>query len=119
MKDPMIKTAHPVAALALAAFLAACQNPAVQETPQDAAISARVHSALAAVNIGRAYSRPLRIETVNGHVDLHGFVRDDAEVYKAGVVAARVPGVIGVENHLQMLPMQGNPDFPVFPSMRR
>jgi hypothetical protein len=117
----MIKSAHRAiaTALALAAILAACQSPLPPETPQDAAISAKVRSALAAVNIGRAYSRPLRIETVNGHVDLHGFVHDDAEVYKAGVVAARVPGVTGVENHLQMLPALGNPNFPMFPPVRR
>lgn len=103
-------------AFLLAACLAGCQSPDVSEKPADAAISERVRGALAAVNIGRDYSRPLRIETTAGRVVLHGFVVDNAHVYTAGVVAARVRGVTQVENRLLVMAPQGNPNpFQIHP----
>jgi hyperosmotically inducible protein len=94
-------------AFALLAVVAGCQDPAAQESPADAAVSARVRSALAAINVGRDYSSPMQVETTDGVVELRGFVSNHEQIYSAGVVAARVKGVSRVENHLRRMPPQG------------
>jgi osmotically-inducible protein OsmY len=99
------------AALGLLVALAGCQGPASRENPADAAISARVRSALAAINIGRDYSSPVQVETTDGVVELRGFVAHRYLIYSAGVVAARTKGVGRVENHLRRMPPQGTTPY--------
>jgi osmotically-inducible protein OsmY len=87
-------------------LLAGCSTPA-PETPPDAAISARVRSSLSSAGISSGY--PMRIHTTNGVVRLSGFAHDDTEQFRAAAIAAKTDGVVAVENHLVIMPDQGNP----------
>jgi hypothetical protein len=87
-------------------LIAGCTTPP-PETPPDAAISARVRSALSSAGISSGY--PMRIHTTNGVVRLSGFAHDDTQQFRAGTIAAKTEGVVGVENHLVIMPRQGNP----------
>jgi osmotically-inducible protein OsmY len=47
-------------------------------------------------------ARPIRIVVANGHVTLYGVVNSAMDKQIAGMKAAQVPGVFGVENKLEV-----------------
>jgi osmotically-inducible protein OsmY len=95
------------ARLAAALFLLmGCSTPS-PETAPDAAISARVRSALSSAGISPGY--PMRIHTTNGVVRLSGFAHDGTQQSRAATIAAETEGVLAVENHLVIMPRRGNP----------
>lgn len=66
----------------------------------DAAITAKVKSALASDDLVKA--REVNVETYKGVVQLSGFVATVEERIQAGLVAAGVTGVQSVTNNLQL-----------------
>ena len=84
--------------------LAAC-GPAVDVTFDDAAISARVRTAL--LNDPQVGSFPLAVDTRAGVVTLTGDVRSDAQVSHAVAVARTVAGVVEVTSRLRIVPPPG------------
>jgi osmotically-inducible protein OsmY len=98
-------------ALALAAAfggaqLAGCASqPTSRSTGRyidDAALTAKVKTALARDKEAPAFD--VNVTTYRGVVQLSGFVENDAQVRRAGEVAARVEGVRQVYNDLRVAP---------------
>lgn len=99
---PLNRFTKLLATLAVAASLVACEAISGKETAgqyvDDATITARVKSALAADPVVKA--REVSVETFKSEVQLSGFVRTPDEAAKAAQIAARVPGVRAVRNNL-------------------
>ena len=92
---------------AVALGLSACADVNTTRAPgefvDDAALTTRVKTALAAdVNLGTAVA--VNVTTYRGVVQLSGFVDSADKVQRAGDVARGTPGVRSVENNVQVKP---------------
>jgi len=99
----MKSTAIAVAAVLAAAALAGCETTRYEANSQavdDATITANVKSALVQDPTTRA--RNISVNTLNGTVELSGFVDSHAESREAERDASNVPGVRSVQNQLQI-----------------
>jgi hypothetical protein len=68
----------------------------------DAAITGEVKQALA--RVPELPAGDISVTTLNGVVQLSGFVAEEQQVDRAGQIARNVPGVRGVENNLGVRP---------------
>ncbi len=89
--------------LALVALIAACaslppRSPA--ETEADNRLESAVMHALN--NDPTIYARHIDVSARNGVVTLSGFVFEGRELFIAGQIAARVPGVTAVKNQVEL-----------------
>lgn len=99
-----------VAVLLLGVALAvACRpNQTVERQTKDAGIKAQVKAKLAS-EVGAATVTAVEVNVTNGVVTLAGPVRSDEEKQKAETVARGVEGVAGVNNALQVMPIESAP----------
>jgi len=75
----------------------------VGETSEDAALTAKVKTALAtAAGLGTAAN--VNVQSYRGVVQLNGFVGSQEQIQRAGDAARAVEGVSKVENNLQVKP---------------
>ena len=93
-------------AIAVAALVLA-GTQACAGTVEDAAITAKVKSALIADPVAKAYQ--IDVDTKDGLVQLNGFVDSTAGKTVAGRVANNVEGVKGVDNNLDVQTQQRGP----------
>lgn len=102
----MLKTKSGLAALCLAALLSACGGtPSKESTGEyidDSVITTKVKTAFVQDKVVDAAD--VRVETFKGNVQLSGFADSQAEIDRAAVVAAKVPGVKSVRNDLRLKP---------------
>lgn len=91
-----------LAAFCVTATLAACDAVSGKETAgqyvDDATITARVKSALAADPVVKA--REVSVETLRGEVQLSGFVKTNEEASRAVSIARNAEGVRTVRNSI-------------------
>ncbi|HYL33083.1 MAG TPA: BON domain-containing protein [Stellaceae bacterium] len=89
-------------ALALSASLAACAAVQGRETAgqyvDDATISTKVRTQLVQAQSLKAFD--IHVETMQGTVQLSGFVDTRAQKDQAGKIAQGVTGVVGVQNNI-------------------
>jgi osmotically-inducible protein OsmY len=98
-------------AIALLVSLVGCATPRTDAQKQaDEAIAARVDSALQADKL--LYAKHISVHAENGVVRLTGFVWESPDLEEAQRIAARVDGVQGVVNDLE-LQRNGLGDSPV------
>ncbi len=91
-----------VAALGLAACGAAPEKKTDSaETSQDAALTAKVKSALA-TDVGARAASNITVEASRGVVRLSGFVEDQDTVNRALVAAKKVSGIQTLKNDLRI-----------------
>src|SRR5678816_4347102 len=90
--------------IAAAFMLGACASTPTQESTgehiDDAAITAKVNSAL--IEDPQVKARPVDVETARGVVQLSGFVDDSGEKQTAEMLARNVAGVQKVDNQLEV-----------------
>ncbi|HMA19057.1 MAG TPA: BON domain-containing protein [Thermoanaerobaculia bacterium] len=109
MKDRNRILAATVALLLGLAFAVACRpNQTVERQTKDAGIKAQVKAKLA-TDVGAATVTAVEVNVTNGVVTLAGPVRSDEEKHKAETVARGVEGVAGVNNNLQVMPIESPP----------
>ncbi len=90
-----------VTLLALALAVTGCAgNRTVGERIDDAAITARVKAGLAADPTAKAYQ--VNVDTVQGVVQLNGFVDSDENRQAAARIARSIEGVTRVDNNLEV-----------------
>ena len=91
-----------VLALMLGASLAACAAVEGRETAgqyvDDASISTKVRTQLVQAQSLKAFN--IHVETMQGTVQLSGFVDTRAQKDQAGTIARGVAGVVGVQNNI-------------------
>jgi len=89
-------------ALALASSLAACAAVQGQETAgqyvDDSTITAKVKTQLVQAQSLKAFN--IGVETMQGTVQLSGFVNTREQKDQAGTIAQGVKGVTGVQNNI-------------------
>lgn len=89
-------------AIALGGSLAACAAVQGRETAgqyvDDSAISAKVKTQLVQAQSLKAFD--IHVETMQGTVQLSGFVDTRAQKDQAGTIAKGVSGVVGVQNNI-------------------
>lgn len=89
-------------AFALGSSLAACAAVQGQETTgqyvDDATISAKVRTQLVQAQSLKAFN--IGVETMQGTVQLSGFVDTRTQKDQAGTIAQGVKGVVGVQNNI-------------------
>jgi BON domain-containing protein len=91
------------------AFAVGCRpNQTVQGQTKDAGIKAQVKAKLAS-DVGAATVTAVEVNVTNGVVTLAGPVRSDEEKRKAETVARGIEGVTGVNNNLQVMPIESPP----------
>jgi hyperosmotically inducible protein len=91
-----------VAALGLGACGAAPEKKADSaETNQDAALTAKVKSALA-TNVGARAASNITVESNHGVVRLSGFVEDEATVDRALGAVKKISGIQNLKNDLRV-----------------
>lgn len=91
------------------ALAVACRpNQTVERQTKDAGIKAQVKAKLAS-EVGAATVTAVEVNVTNGVVTLAGPVRSDEEKQKAEAVARGVEGVAGVNNALQVMPIESAP----------
>lgn len=100
MKNAIFKSLTIVGLLALAACASTKTQQAPGEYADDAAITAKVKSALIANPVAPAAK--IEVETFRGVVQLSGFVDSTKERETAQMVAAHVAGVKSVHNNLEV-----------------
>lgn len=99
-------TAFLVAVIVLAV---ACRpNQTMERQTKDAAIKAQVKAKLAS-DVGAATVTAVEVNVTNGVVTLAGPVRSDDEKQRAEAAARTVEGVSGVNNALQVMPIEAPP----------
>ena len=90
---------------ALAVALAACAGePRSNHPPEsgsDAALSAKVKTAIA-TDVGARAAGSLNVETYGGVVELSGFADSDQQASKAAQAAGKVQGVHSVKNAIRI-----------------
>jgi osmotically-inducible protein OsmY len=105
---------RPISKAALAALLGAaialsCRpNETVERQTKDAGLKASVKAKLAS-DVGAATVTAVEVNVTNGIVTLAGPVRSAEEKQKAEAVARSVEGVAGVNNNLQVMPIESAP----------
>ena len=97
-----------VLVLPLAIAVACRPNQTVERQTKDAGIKAQVKAKLAS-EVGAATVTAVEVNVTNGVVTLAGPVRSDEEKQKAETVARGVEGVAGVNNALQVMPIESAP----------
>ena len=97
-----------VLVLPLAIAVACRPNQTVERQTKDAGIKAQVKAKLAS-EVGAATVTAVEVNVTNGVVTLAGPVRSDEEKQKAETVARVVEGVAGVNNALQVMPIESAP----------
>jgi osmotically-inducible protein OsmY len=103
MKSPFSKTAAAglfVAALLLGAGCSRDDGKTVGQTVDDAAITAKVKTAMAQDSGVKAME--VKVETFKGTVQLSGWVNTPEEKARAEQLAKAVPGVTTVENKITL-----------------
>ncbi len=89
-------------ALALSGALAACAAVQGRETAgqyiDDATITTKVRTQLVQAQSLKAFD--IHVETMQGTVQLSGFVDTRTQKDQAGKIAQAVPGVVGVQNNI-------------------
>lgn len=91
------------------ALAAACRpNQTVEGQTKDASLKAQVKAKLA-TDVGAATVTAVEVNVTNGVVTLAGPVRSDEEKQKAEAAARSVEGVVGVNNALQVMPIESAP----------
>jgi hyperosmotically inducible protein len=86
----------------LALSAAGCANTSLGQKVDDSVITTRVKTALIADPDVKG--TVVNVETVNGTVQLSGFVDSPAQISRAADIAKRVDGVTRVENKLSVTP---------------
>ncbi len=97
------KTAAACLALAMAAILASCASRpprSAAELAADQKIESAVNSRLS--QDPRIYAWHIEVSAYKGVVTLSGFVTEASELAEAMQVAARVPGVLSVEDDMEL-----------------
>ena len=95
--------------VALIAVAFACRpNQTMERQTKDAAIKAQVKAKLAS-DVGAATVTAVEVNVTNGVVTLAGPVRSDEEKQRAEAAARAVEGVSGVNNALQVMPIEAPP----------
>lgn len=103
-----VLAAAPALLLGLAFAVGCRPNQTVEGQTKDAGIKAQVKAKLAA-DVGAATVTAVEVNVTNGVVTLAGPVRSDEEKQKAETVARGVEGVTGVNNNLQVMPIESAP----------
>jgi hypothetical protein len=97
-----------VVVLGAALPLACRPSQTVERQTKDAAIKAQVKAKLAA-DVGASTVTAVEVNVTNGVVTLAGPVRSEEERQKAEATARGVEGVSGVNNNLQVNPIESAP----------
>jgi len=97
--------------LGLALAVACRPNQTLEGQTKDAGIKAQVKAKLAS-DVGAATVTAIEVNVTNGVVTLAGPVHSDEEKQKAEAVARGVEGVRGVNNALQVMPIESAPVTP-------
>lgn len=102
-----------VVALGIGVALALACRPSqtVERQTKDATLKAQVKAKLAS-DVGAATVTAVEVNVTNGVVTLAGPVRSDEEKQKAEAAASSVEGVAGVNNALQVMPVESAPAAP-------
>ena len=108
MNDRRTLFAAPVLLLALALGLGCRPSQTVERQTKDAALEAQVKAKLAA-EVGASTVTAVEVNVTNGVVTLAGPVRSEEEKQKAEAAARSVEGVSGVNNALQVMPVEPAP----------
>jgi hypothetical protein len=103
-----VLAAAPALLLGLAIAVGCRPNQTVEGQTKDAGIKAQVKAKLAA-DVGAATVTAVEVNVTNGVVTLAGTVRSDEEKQNAETVARGVEGVTGVNNNLQVMPIESAP----------
>jgi osmotically-inducible protein OsmY len=107
-----ILAATPVLLVLVLALAVACRpNQTLEGQTKDAGIKAQVKAKLAS-DVGAATVTAIEVNVTNGVVTLAGPVHSDEEKQKAETVARGVEGVKGVNNALQVMPIESAPVTP-------
>jgi hypothetical protein len=98
-----------VAFLLCSGLVVACRpNETVERQTKDAALKAQVKAKLAS-DVGAATVTAVEVNVTNGVATLAGSVRSEEEKQKAEVAARAVEGITGVNNNLQVNPIETAP----------
>jgi translation elongation factor EF-1beta len=90
-------------------LLMACRpNETVERQTKDAALKAQVKAKLAS-DVGAATVTAIEVNVTNGVATLAGSVRSDDEKQRAEATARSVEGITGVNNNLQVNPIEAAP----------
>ena len=100
--------AAPALLLGLALAAACRPNQTVEGQTKDATLKAQVKAKLAS-DVGPATVTAVEVNVTNGVVTLAGPVRSEEEKQKAEAAARSVDGVVGVNNALQVMPIESAP----------
>ena len=92
----------------LALGLGCRPSQTVERQTKDATLKAQVKAKLAA-DVGASTVTAVEVNVTNGVVTLAGPVRSDEEKQKAEAAARSVEGVVGVNNALQVMPIESAP----------
>lgn len=103
-----VLTAAPALVLGLALGVGCRPSQTVERQTKDAALEAQVKAKLAA-EVGASTVTAVEVNVTNGVVTLAGPVRSDEEKQKAEAAARSVEGVSGVNNALQVMPIESAP----------
>lgn len=99
-----LRTFYSVLLMAVAALMVGCASTPKQEGTgeyiDDSVITAKVKTAI--LNEPTLKVTEINVETFKGVVQLSGFVREQADIAKAGEVAQSVTGVKSVKNDLHV-----------------
>ena len=90
--------------LALAALAACAGEPRTSQPPEsgsDAALSAKVKSAIA-TDVGARAAGSLNVESYGGVVELSGFADSEEQASRAAQAAKKVQGVRSVRNEIRI-----------------
>jgi translation elongation factor EF-1beta len=103
-----VLTTAPALLLSLALGLGCRPSQTVERQTKDAALEAQVKAKLAA-DVGASTVTAVEVNVTNGVVTLAGPVRSEEEKQKAEAAARSVEGVSGVNNALQVMPIESAP----------
>ena len=92
-----------IAAVLLSACAATEKSRSTGEYTDDAALTAKVKSAIA-TDVGARAAAAINIETYRGTVQLTGFVSDPEQASRAAAAAKKVAGVREVKNDVRVKP---------------
>ena len=107
-----VLAATPVLLVVVLAIAVACRpNQTLEGQTKDAGIKAQVKAKLAS-DVGAATVTAIEVNVTNGVVTLAGPVHSGEEKQKAETVARGVDGVRGVNNALQVMPIESAPVTP-------
>ena len=90
-------------------LVVACRpNETVERQTKDAALKAQVKAKIAS-DVGAATVTGVEVNVTNGVATLAGSVRSDDEKQRAEAAARSVEGITGVNNNLQVNPIEAAP----------